>query len=543
VRGETPYKALSYTWGAPNLRRWVSINGEIISIGSNLEEALRELRDTSDEVVIWADQLCINQNDDDEKSSQVQQMKDIYAKASCVISWLGAADLGTDLIFNRLKQLAKDGAVQNYKQIIQDHQSNVVLPSIISAFTNFCHRPYWSRLWIIQEFAVGRELIIACGGIRISYQELLQAILFIQLVRNYTPKPTSNESLKRAILRLANIYSCPAFSFVQGPVSRRQRYQSETYNPENTFFRILNATLVIEIDYNHPNCTEPRDRIFSVLGLANDADEFYDLLDYSRSCEDIYEATTRKFLDQGNIDILSYCQFPKMSHMASWVPDWRRATQRPCMNSPWLSHFSASEDSLALQRVTHADPSILELQGTFVDTIKATGRIWDPNWLSPLDADHVEEYLDDILAFCHESSRIQEDMEDLATSIIAIGDLMISTDEGVEQSCLASYRELRQTLQQDPKPQLNTNESPYEPFMRFLHTRRPYISTTGLVGLLPQHAKPGDVIYIFLGGRTPYVLRVREDGYHTLVGETYAHGVMYGQYMKDNPKIETIKLK
>jgi hypothetical protein len=298
---------------------------------------------------------------------------------------------------------------------------------------------------------------------------------------------------------------------------------------------------VIEIDYNYLKCTELRDRIFSALGLANDANEFYDLLDYSRSCEDIYEGTTRKFLDQGHIDILSYCQFPKMSHMASWVPDWRRSTQRPCMHSPWLSHFSASGDSLALQRVKYIDPSILELQGTFVDTIKATGRTWDPDWLSALDADHVEEYLDDIYTFCHESSRIQEDMEDLATALIAIGDRMNSTDDAVEKSCLASYRELRQILiarkqQQNPKQQLNTDESPYEPFMSFLHTQRPCISTTGFVGLLPVHAKPGDVICIFLGGRTPYVLGPAEEGYHTLVGETFVHGIMYGKYIKENPK-------
>jgi hypothetical protein len=77
LRGDTPYKALSYTWGDPNLRRCVSINGETISIGSNLQEALKELRDPSDEVVLWADQLCINQTDEEEKSSQVKQMKDI----------------------------------------------------------------------------------------------------------------------------------------------------------------------------------------------------------------------------------------------------------------------------------------------------------------------------------------------------------------------------------------------------------------------------------------------------------------------------------
>jgi hypothetical protein len=113
--------------------------------------------------------------------------------------------------------------------------------------------------------------------------------------------------------------------------------------------------------------------------------------------------------------------------------------------------------------VKYTDPSILELQGTFVNTIKVTGRIWDLNWLAAPDADPIEEYLDDIRTFCHESSRIKEDMEDLATAVIAIGDRMNSTDDGVEESCLASYRELRQILtarkhQQNPKYQLNTDE-------------------------------------------------------------------------------------
>jgi hypothetical protein len=139
-------------------------------------------------------------------------------------------------------------------------------------------------------------------------------------------------------------------------------------------------------------------------------------------------------------------------------------------------------------------------------------------------------------------------MEDLVTELIAIGYHMNSTDDGVEESCLASYLELRQILiarkqPQNPKQQLNTDKSPCEPFMRFLHTRRPYISTTGFVVLLPVYVNPRDVIYIFLGGRTPYVLRTAEEGYHTLVGESFVHGIMYGEYMKGNPKIEAVRLK
>lgn len=37
----------------------------------------------------WVDAICINQNDLEERSAQVQIMPQIYSKASCVIVWLG----------------------------------------------------------------------------------------------------------------------------------------------------------------------------------------------------------------------------------------------------------------------------------------------------------------------------------------------------------------------------------------------------------------------------------------------------------------------
>jgi hypothetical protein len=46
--------------------------------------------------VWWIDSNCINQNDDDERSSQVQMMDQIYLSSCQTIGWLGK--IGTDEI-------------------------------------------------------------------------------------------------------------------------------------------------------------------------------------------------------------------------------------------------------------------------------------------------------------------------------------------------------------------------------------------------------------------------------------------------------------
>ena len=87
------YQALSYTWGDPNRVCTIIFNGQKISVGANLEEALQYFYSISYLGLLWVDAICINQNDKDEKNWQVQQMRDIYAQAEFVIAWLGAAQM------------------------------------------------------------------------------------------------------------------------------------------------------------------------------------------------------------------------------------------------------------------------------------------------------------------------------------------------------------------------------------------------------------------------------------------------------------------
>ena len=106
------FVALSYVWGDPSAASAkIVLNNQSRRVGINLATALKFFRDrcSHDEGptsgFIWADALCINQADNDEKSIQVRQMDRIYRTASVVLSCLGLDGDGTDLALSTLGKL------------------------------------------------------------------------------------------------------------------------------------------------------------------------------------------------------------------------------------------------------------------------------------------------------------------------------------------------------------------------------------------------------------------------------------------------------
>ena len=54
--------------------------------------------------------LSINQQDDEEKSWQVQQMRDVYGNASLVLVWLGPAGDTSDIAMEKLRTFGEEVA-------------------------------------------------------------------------------------------------------------------------------------------------------------------------------------------------------------------------------------------------------------------------------------------------------------------------------------------------------------------------------------------------------------------------------------------------
>ncbi|KAH7001202.1 heterokaryon incompatibility protein-domain-containing protein [Ilyonectria destructans] len=85
------YVALSYCWGGSDKTVPVRVNNQITHDTPSLASALTEIRSRG-YVKVWADAICINQDDDEERSHQVLRMAAIYRSAHAVIAWLGHAE-------------------------------------------------------------------------------------------------------------------------------------------------------------------------------------------------------------------------------------------------------------------------------------------------------------------------------------------------------------------------------------------------------------------------------------------------------------------
>ena len=83
------YEALSYVWGTSEERVKIICNGHVIGITRHLREALERVRLSDRPRLIWADALCINQKNVEERGHQVRLMSQIYRKASKVLIWAG----------------------------------------------------------------------------------------------------------------------------------------------------------------------------------------------------------------------------------------------------------------------------------------------------------------------------------------------------------------------------------------------------------------------------------------------------------------------
>jgi hypothetical protein len=180
------YAALSYTWGDSNLSRQILINDYIFRVTDNLEEYLRAWVEdpTPPYFGIWIDAICINQQDLEERSVQVKRMRDIYQQAFVVAAWLGAEEEGSDKAIELLTVFA------NYNQGVQE-QTDAFIENFRAdpnfgptgywkALCDFLCRPYWDRLWIIQEIALSNGMLaVQCGRQMIPWHMLRSAVQLI----------------------------------------------------------------------------------------------------------------------------------------------------------------------------------------------------------------------------------------------------------------------------------------------------------------------------------------------------------------------------
>jgi hypothetical protein len=153
-----PYEALSYTWFATEHEFTITCDDALLSVTRNLYDAVLYLRDPEHKRIMWIDAVCINQKHDQERTEQVGIMKDIYAKASRVIIWLGKETSEDKLAFSmvdRFKKLfAKHGFVDFGPYLDQTHGFPPLTDPEWAALVRLFQRQWFQRIWVVQEATV-----------------------------------------------------------------------------------------------------------------------------------------------------------------------------------------------------------------------------------------------------------------------------------------------------------------------------------------------------------------------------------------------------
>ncbi|KAI0200169.1 heterokaryon incompatibility protein-domain-containing protein [Astrocystis sublimbata] len=168
------YFAISYTWGDPESERQVRVDGEPMTVRQNCFYALWQAQQRRPCSYVWIDSICINQQDLAEKSCQVQMMGRIYALSTGVLSSLGPHGNDSEYLFAKLhdmmawKARSEQSPPPPSKWIDeQDEQTEVRLAN---AMSHLSIKPYFERLWVIQELLLGPTVDILCGPDEVSLE-------------------------------------------------------------------------------------------------------------------------------------------------------------------------------------------------------------------------------------------------------------------------------------------------------------------------------------------------------------------------------------
>jgi hypothetical protein len=281
-----PYTALSYHWGDQNQTVPIIVNNVEVRITSTLHAALVAVRRATEDVTyVWADALCIDQENLEERSRQVERMRAIYQKASNVVVWLGSGDNLDELITSF-----------SYDQV--DPETQI---SNMNTARELLSRPYWKRVWVIQEVAVAsKNISIYYGRHKIAWED------FVYLCKRHFRRDDSSAVMRAEDDILSGLTTLREF---RGDILSRK--------PISMLDALLRSRCSLS--------TEPRDKLYAILNLAFDGKTFIVEPNYMSSVGECFIDFATALIEHGEPLDFMYLRSANRTNegdLPSWVPDW-----------------------------------------------------------------------------------------------------------------------------------------------------------------------------------------------------------------------------
>jgi hypothetical protein len=517
-----PYQALSYTWGKEaDYPPFMLLEGCEFSIRPNLHSALYQIRSShSAPEYLWIDAICINQDDTEEKNSQVSLMKEIFRYAKRVIVWLGPANILSGDAFALLHLLeVSQSSAQQVEEIIQDPDRAEEWRALIDLF----QRAYWRRAWVIQEVQVAKRITVLCGDDEIEWDNLLRIQRML-----WDEHAASLFVLAQSRTWLQNLHY-----WIRGRGARGLDHLPQS--PQGDLFRTL-------LFHRLKEATDPRDKVYSLLGLTSASDEIE--VNYRRDVKKVYiDTATYVIRTSGKLDVL-WAVPPHRDRFSlpSWVPDWSidedlQAEMAWGLQEPKLEYIYHASGTTVAEATVSSEEGILTAKGVVVTTIAqlggATQMTHSRDIQQAIVAVHewyslVEEHQDDGNALLENFARTlrcdRVKFED--------GDRHGTISEKL-LAIMATIKELKsaaqiKALKESMKREDIQIRAEIEGIAQQTFKRRFFLSSSGTMGLAHEEALAGDLICVLLGCSVPVVLRAI-DSHYIHVSDVYLDGYMSGR--------------
>ena len=328
-----PFEAISYTWRGEKRTVHVLISGRRLAVTPTVARLLRYRRSFFSEAFLWIDGVCINQNDTAERGSQVLLMGDIYRHAERTRVWLAHPSEARGASEARgvmASLLSIDGLLHVTKETRMAMLEDIVLTDVkMPAVAALLARSYFHRVWVVQEVALAKEVLVTYGDIVMEWDALVrvaQLLLHPRLIGQIhgrrdgwltTVDVAGVVDLSR---HMANIAQMDAMrKLCQGDSLQRRSL---------TLHRALT-----EMELYCFRATDPHDKLYGVLGLVSDPGFIGPgEADYQEPVRELYMRTARYLIMKTrSLSVLQYAgtrPMPFMNGLPSWVPDWHGNARR-----------------------------------------------------------------------------------------------------------------------------------------------------------------------------------------------------------------------
>jgi hypothetical protein len=462
-------------------------------------------------------------------------MGSIYRHATQAVIWLGDASETvneepgqslSDLFFDYLAPLTKEmkqlkvdkcepASSPLYKDLVSqaaDHVTHKTITPLVRGFLEVASRPWWVRVWVVQEAALAKSATLVCGGKTADYSELYDLWWTIAI------DSTHDSGLTLSLLDGYKHHMMATLA-AQRPSTVRQSARS--------LLSVLDRCRRLK-------ATDKRDHVFAMFGMFEELKVTLPVPDYKKNAPGVFADTTRVLLQQvENLDILRrVTNVENDLTIPSWVVDF---SQRPQFHLPVSSHaYQAATNSPVACRISD-DGKELQIQGMYFDILSEVPKAPIEGYYNPYDPKKA------IFGY-QQSIRVGRSITTYPTGEHpedVLWRTMCWNIDGNFKSPAAEetgipFEHFSRALMSGKDVEVIEKEILLEDSCGFndicVHSMPLCVTGNGYLASVPWTAEKGDRVVMFSGGHVPFVIRNDPIGEHyRFIGACYVHGIMRGE--------------